>query len=57
MRKEERAYEMVVDLYFDDVLGFDALAASIGQPDAEAARASKKLLDDGEAVADELAGV
>ena len=57
MRKEERAYEIVVELYFDDVLGFDALAASIGQPDAEAARASEKLLDDGEAVADELAGV
>ena len=57
MRKEEYAYEMVVGLYFDDVLGFDALAASIGQQDAEAARASKELLDDGEAVADELAGV
>lgn len=51
----EEFKEAVVDLYLDDEISFDILKEFIGRQDAEAVRASKTLLDDGEALADELA--
>ncbi|SDF45190.1 hypothetical protein SAMN04488067_104239 [Halorubrum xinjiangense] len=57
MGKEEHAREMVVSLYLSETIGFDALAESVGRQDAEAVRTSKELLDDGEALADELADI
>ncbi|EMA59235.1 hypothetical protein [Halorubrum lipolyticum] len=48
---------MAVSLYLNDTIGFVALVGSVGRQDAEAVRTSKKLLDDGEALADELAGL
>jgi len=57
MEKEEHAHEMAVSLYLNDTIGFDALAESVDRQDAEAVQTSKKLLDHGEALADELAGL
>lgn len=45
----------VVDLYLDDRIGFEVLNAFLGRQDAEAVRASKTLLDQGDELADELA--
>lgn len=55
MEDDERFREAVVELYLDGTVAFDTLAELVGRQDAEAVRASKELLDDGEAVADELA--
>jgi metal-responsive CopG/Arc/MetJ family transcriptional regulator len=55
MEDDERFREAVVELYLDGTVPFDTLAEIIGRQDAEAVRASKELLDDGEALADELA--
>lgn len=52
---DERFREGVIELYLDDEIGFEALAAFVGRQDAESVRASKALLDDGEDVAAELA--
>lgn len=52
---DEQFREAVVELYLDDEIGFDALAEVIGRQDAEAVRASRELLDRGEALADEMA--
>jgi len=57
MGKEEHAREMAVSLYLDDIVGFDALAETVGRQDAEAVRTSKRLLNDGETLADELANL
>lgn len=55
MEDDERFREAVVELYLDGTVEFDTLAETVGRQDAEAVRASKELLDDGEALADELA--
>ncbi|MFC7135242.1 MULTISPECIES: ribbon-helix-helix protein, CopG family [Salinibaculum] len=52
---DEAFREHVVELYLDGEIGFDALKAVIGRQDAEAARASKSLLERGEDVADDIA--
>jgi len=55
MEDDERFRESVVELYLDGTVAFDTLAEIVGRQDAEAVRASKELLDDGEALADEIA--
>ena len=52
---EEAFKEEVVELYLEDELGFEVLKTFVGRQDAEAVRASKTVLDQGEALADELA--
>jgi predicted DNA-binding protein len=47
--------EAVVDLYLDDRIGFEVLKEFLGRQDAEAVRASKSVLDQGEELADEMA--
>jgi len=47
--------EAVVDLYLDDRIGFEVLKEFIGRQDAEAVRASKSILDQGDELADEMA--
>lgn len=49
--------EAVVELYLDDQIGFEVLKEFIGRRDAESVRASKTILDQGEDLADELAGL
>jgi len=55
MRTGNPLHETVVDLYLDGTVAFDTLVEIVGHQDAEVVRASKKLLDDGETLADELA--
>lgn len=55
MEDEDAFREAVIELYLDDEVGFETLKAFLGRQDAESIRASKALLDDGEALADELA--
>lgn len=52
---DDRFREAVVDLYLDDQIAFDVLVGLVGRQDAEAIRASKALLDQGDELADELA--
>ena len=47
--------EAVVDLYLEDQIGFEVLKEFVGRQDAEAVRASKSVLDQGEELADEMA--
>jgi predicted DNA-binding protein len=47
--------ESVVELYLDDEIGFEELAAVVGRQDAESVRASKSLLGDAEGIADDIA--
>ncbi|MFB6228221.1 MAG: CopG family ribbon-helix-helix protein [Halobacteriales archaeon] len=47
--------EAVIELYLDDEISFKVLKEFIGRQDAESVRASKKLLDRGDELADELA--
>ncbi len=47
--------EAVVELYLEDQIGFNVLKEFIGRQDAESVRASKTILDRGDALADELA--
>jgi metal-responsive CopG/Arc/MetJ family transcriptional regulator len=54
---DERFKQAVVELYLDDQIGFEVLKEFIGRQDAESVRASKTLLDQGEDLADELAGL
>ncbi|WP_136716301.1 ribbon-helix-helix domain-containing protein [Halorientalis salina] len=54
---DERFQEAVVELYLDDQIGFDVLKGFIGRRDAESVRASKTILDQGEGLADDLAGL
>lgn len=49
--------ETLVDLYLDDEIGFELLKEFIGRQDAEAVRASKTLLDQGDDLADDLANL
>ncbi|MGM0447033.1 MAG: ribbon-helix-helix domain-containing protein [Methanobacteriota archaeon] len=55
IENDEGFREAVVELYLNGTVGFDTLAEIVGRQDAEAVRASKELLDDGETIADELA--
>lgn len=52
---DEEFKEAVVDLYLDDRIGFAVLKEFLGRQDAEAVRASKTLLDQGDELADEMA--
>lgn len=52
---EEAFKEDVIELYLDDEISFEALKEFLGRQDAESVRASKQLLDDGEALAESLA--
>lgn len=54
---DEKFKEAVVELYLDDEIGFETLKQFIGRQDAESVRASKALLEQGEDLADELAGL
>lgn len=49
--------EAVVELYLGDQVDFETLVEVIGRQDAEAVRSSKNVLDHGEELADELAGL
>ena len=55
LESDDEFREAVVELYLDGVIEFDRLVEVVGRRDAEAVRASKELLDDGEALAAELA--
>lgn len=52
---EESFKQAVIELYLDDDIVFDVLVSFLGRQDAESIRASKTLLDAGDALADELA--
>ena len=52
---DETFKEAVVELYLNDQIGFDIFKEVIGRQDAESIRTSKQILDQGEALADELA--
>ncbi|MGB9956427.1 CopG family transcriptional regulator [Haloferax prahovense] len=52
---DEQFREAVVELYLDGQIEFEKLAEITGRQDAEAVRASKEVLDRGEALADKLA--
>jgi len=52
---DEKFKEAVVELYLDQQISFDVLKEFIGKQDAEAVKASKTILDQGEELADELA--
>lgn len=47
--------EELVERYLDDDISYDVLKEFVGRQDAEAVRASKTLLDQGEDIADDLA--
>ncbi|WP_436902479.1 ribbon-helix-helix protein, CopG family [Halovenus halobia] len=52
---DEKFREAVVELYLDDQIGFDVLSEFVGRQDAESVRASKRILDQGEDLADDMA--
>lgn len=52
---DESFREAVVELYLEDEIGFETLAAVVGRQDAESVQASKSLLEDGEEIADDIA--
>ena len=52
---DEAFKEAVVELYLDEQIEFETLKAFVGRQDAESARASKTILDQGDELADELA--
>jgi metal-responsive CopG/Arc/MetJ family transcriptional regulator len=52
---DESFREAVVELYLDDQVEFETLVDVIGRQDAESVRASKRVLDRGEEVAEKLA--
>jgi predicted DNA-binding protein len=52
---DETFKEAVVELYLNDQIGFDIFKEFIGRQDAASIRTSKQILDQGEALADELA--
>ena len=54
---EDAFNEEIVELYLEDEISFDVLKTFIGRQDAEAVRTSKAVLDQGEDLADELAGL
>lgn len=52
---DEKFKEAVVELYLNDQIEFNVLKKFIGRQDAEAVKASKTLLDQGDELVDELA--
>lgn len=52
---EDAFREALIERYLEGEIGFEVLRAFIGRRDAEAVRASKRLLDAGEDAVDELA--
>ncbi|MCL9814324.1 ribbon-helix-helix protein, CopG family [Natranaeroarchaeum aerophilus] len=54
---DDRFREAVVDLYLDGRIDFEVLDEFVSRQDAEAIRASKQLLESGEEMADDLAGL
>ncbi|WP_233510365.1 CopG family transcriptional regulator [Haloferax sp. Atlit-4N] len=52
---DEQFREAVVERYLDGQIQFEKLAEIIGRQDAEAVRASKEVLDRGDALTDNLA--
>lgn len=54
---DEKFKEAVVELYLNDQIRFEVLKEFIGRQDAESVRASKTILDQGEDLADDLAGL
>ena len=57
IQDKEAFKEDVIELYLEDAIGFETLQEFIGRQDAESVRTSKSLLDEGEELADELAGL
>lgn len=55
VEEDEAFREAVVELYLDDEIDFETLKDFVGRQDAESVRASKRLLERGDAVAEELA--
>lgn len=51
----DRFRELVVELHLDGSIDFATLEELVGRQDAEAIRASKRILDQGEELAAELA--
>lgn len=51
----EEFKEDIVELYLEDEIKFETLKEFVGRQDAEAIKASKNLLEQGEDLADELA--
>jgi len=51
----EKFKEAVIELYLDDQISFEVLKEFIGRQDAEAVKASKTILDQGDELAQELA--
>jgi predicted DNA-binding protein len=54
---EDAFREDVIELYLDGDIEFETLRTFVGRQDAESVRASKALLEDGEALADDLAAL
>ncbi|WP_254823768.1 CopG family ribbon-helix-helix protein [Haloglomus halophilum] len=54
---EDAFREDVIELYLDGDIEFETLRTFIGRQDADSVRASKALLEDGEALADDLAAL
>nr|WP_245835467.1 CopG family transcriptional regulator [Natronolimnobius baerhuensis] len=52
---DERFNEALIELYLDEEVGFETLKEFVGRQDAEAVRASKAVLEQGDDLADELA--
>jgi len=52
---DEKFKEAVVELYLDQQIEFETLKEFIGRQDAEAVKASKTILEQGEELADQLA--
>lgn len=52
---DEKFKEAVVELYLDDQIEFETLQEFVGRQDAEAVRASKTILEQGDDLADDLA--
>ncbi|MDY6779135.1 MAG: ribbon-helix-helix protein, CopG family, partial [Halobacteria archaeon] len=53
VESDEKFKESVVDLYLDDEISFEVLKEFVGRQDAESVRASKKLLEQSDELADE----
>lgn len=54
---DDRFKEAVVELYLEDQISFEILTEFVSRQDAEAVRASKTILEHGDELADELAGL
>lgn len=55
LEEQEAFRKAVIEKYLDDDVSFDVLKGLVGRQDAEAIKASKTLLDNGDTVASDLA--